>query len=384
MNMSENNKLPPLYGKTSSGKLQIWYTFTEGNAIHVIHGLCEGKKQEKITYAKGKNKGKSNETSDDQQAILEAQSKWQHQRDRGYFETKEEALAYVAWEPMKAQSFEDQAKKIVFPCYGQPKLDGCRVMIPASGNAVSKSGLDLALPSHWSKGLRLLEASGLLSEGLDGEVYAGLVSDGGLSLQEIVSAFRKENENTHKLEYYVYDIPGAGAFEERVEKLAKLNDYIVKLSYEGVDLPIRVVYTAMIENAEAGDALYEELISRGYEGMMYRNANGLYEHGKRSYDLIKRKGSVDFEALVLSVEEDKNGDGVMLCKTVNGEHIGSEFRVLMRIDAAEVNYRKYENALTLIGKTVTVQAESYSLDGVPTKPRGIAVRETDQNGQPLY
>lgn len=53
MNMSE--KLPPLYGKTSSGKLQIWYTFCEGNAIHVIHGLCEGKKQEKITYAKGKN-----------------------------------------------------------------------------------------------------------------------------------------------------------------------------------------------------------------------------------------------------------------------------------------------------------------------------------------
>ena len=373
-----------LYGKSSNGDLLIWGVEAVGEKVYIRYGRVDGKIQTRTTTCKDKNRGKNNYRSAESQAILEAQSKWQYQRDRGYFETKEEALAYVAWEPMKAQSFEDQAKKIVFPCYGQPKLDGCRVMIPASGNAVSKSGLDLSLPSHWSKGLRLLEASGLLSEGLDGEVYAGLVSEGGLSLQEIVSAFRKENQNTHKLEYYVYDIPGGGTFEERVEKLAKLNDYIVKLAYEGVDIPIRVVYTAMIENSEAGDALYEELVSRGYEGMMYRNAKGLYEHGKRSYDLIKRKGSVDFEALVLSVEEDKNGDGVMLCKTVNGEHIGSEFKALMRIDAAEINYRKYENALTLIGKTVTVQAESYSLDGVPTKPRGIAVRETDQNGQPLY
>lgn len=35
MNMSANDKLPPLYGKTSAGKLQIWYTFCEGNAVKV-------------------------------------------------------------------------------------------------------------------------------------------------------------------------------------------------------------------------------------------------------------------------------------------------------------------------------------------------------------
>jgi len=51
--MSE--KLPPLYSKTSAGKLQIWYVYTEGIAMKVVHGLLDGKKQEKITYAKGKN-----------------------------------------------------------------------------------------------------------------------------------------------------------------------------------------------------------------------------------------------------------------------------------------------------------------------------------------
>ena len=88
-------KFAPLYGKTSKGVLSIWYVYVDGDAVIVHWGLIDGKKQEKITYAKGKNKGKSNETSDDQQAILEAQSKWQYQRDRGYFETKEEALAFV-------------------------------------------------------------------------------------------------------------------------------------------------------------------------------------------------------------------------------------------------------------------------------------------------
>lgn len=37
--MNTSEKLPPLYGKTSAGKLQIWYTFCEGNAIKVVmHG----------------------------------------------------------------------------------------------------------------------------------------------------------------------------------------------------------------------------------------------------------------------------------------------------------------------------------------------------------
>lgn len=374
MNMSE--KLPPLYGKTSAGKLQIWYTFAEGNAIHVIHGLCEGKKQEKITYAKGKNKGKSNETSDDQQAILEAKSKWQHQRDRGYFETKEEALAFVEFSPMRAQAWKDQAKKVVFPCYVQPKNNGLRLMLEAGGKALSKSGLDLQLPKHWKTGLRILEASGLLDEGLDGEVYAGLIKDGGLSLQEIISAFRKENENTPKLEYHVYDIPGGGTFEERAQKLGKLYEKLLRLEAEGVKLPIKVVWTGIVHDEEEATTVYNYLVSEGYEGMMYRNAKGLYEHGKRSYDLQKRKPRQDAEALVLSCREDKNNQGVLTVQAVNGEQSGALFDLLMKKDADNsINLRKYENAKSLIGKHITYEYEELSTDLIPTKGVGIHVRE---------
>lgn len=380
--MSENDKLPPLYGKTSAGKLQIWYTFCEGSAIHVIHGLVEGKKQEKITYTKGKNKGKSNETSDEQQAILEAQSKWQHQRDRGYFETKEEALAFVEFSPMKAQAWKDQAKKIVFPCYVNPKLNGQRLMLEGGGKALSKSGLDLELPKHWKTGLRILEASGLLEEGLDGEVYAGLIKDGGLSLQEIISAFRKENENTPKLEYHVYDIPGKGTFEERAQKLGKLHEKLLRLEAEGIKLPIKVVWTGIVQDEEEATTVYDYLVSEGYEGMMYRNAKGLYEHGKRSYDLQKRKPRQTAEAKVLGVTVDKNGDGVLNCQL----ETGITFECLMRKDShPTINYRKHENALILAGKFIEFEFEEFSDAGVPTKPVGIGIREVNpETWQPLY
>lgn len=375
-------QLSPLYGKTSAGKLQIWFVHTEGNSIHVTHGLVDGKKQTKITYAKGKNIGKKNETTDEQQAALEAQSKWQHQRDRGYFETKEEALNFVEFSPMKAQNYNDQAKKIVYPVYLQPKLNGMRLMFGKDGKPVSKSGLDLELPKHWINPLRMLEPYGLLKEGLDGEVYAGLESESGLSLQEIISAFRKPNENTPKLEYHVYDIPGGGTFEERTEKLGKLFEKITKLEAEGVKLPIKVVWTGISPDEQEATQVYDVFVKMGYEGAVYRNGKGLYEHGKRSYDLIKRKPHQTTEARVLSVSIDKNEDGVLLCELVNGK----QFECLLRKDAdPNVNFRKFVNAKNLVGQFIEIEFEEFSDDGIPTKPVGVRVREVDPSTwEPKY
>jgi len=369
-----SQQFPPLYSKTSAGKLQIWSVFTEGNNITVVHGLIDGKKQTKITQAEAKNIGRSNETTPEQQAVLEAQSKWQHQLDRGYFQTKEEALGFVEYAPMKAQNHNDQAKKIKYPVYVQPKLNGNRLMLDTNGKGVSKSGLDLPLPKHWNKGLGILQAYGMTAEGLDGEVFAGLMSEGGLSLQEIVSAFRKENANTPKLQYHIYDIPGAGTFEQRAEKLAGIHDRLVKLEAEGIKLPIQVVWTGIVNTPEEAETVYEYLVGLGYEGMMYRNADGLYEHGKRSYDLLKRKPVQTAEAKVLSVRVDKNQDGVLTCELENG----IQFDCLMRKDSHPTrNYRKHINAVDLIGKYIEFEMECLSDSGVPTKPVGIGIREVN-------
>lgn len=377
-----------LFGKSKAGKVLLWKVEVEGDKVIVTHGQNSGKLVSKSYRAKPKNLNKVNETTAERQAVIEATALADKQKKRGYFEKIEDALDFQSSQPMLAQNFNDYEHKIKYNCYVQPKLNGMRFkLVKKDGLFVgeSKAGLDSPVPPHWIYGLKMLDAYGLVDNGFDGEIYAGLQSEGGLSLQEIISAYRKYNENTHKLEYHVYDIPVEGeTFDQRAVRLGNLYYKILILENEGIKLPIKVVWTGLVERPEEANRVYQYLVDQGYEGMMYRNADGMYEFGARSYDLIKRKAFVDFEAEVLSVEKDKNGCGVLLCKTINGKHIGSQFKVLMRIDADEVNYRDYNNALALVGKTITVEAEEYSLDGIPTKPRGVGLREVSTTGIPLY
>ena len=370
-----------LFGKSKAGKVLLWRVEVQGDEVIVTHGQNGGKLISKSYKAKPKNLGKVSETTAERQAVIEATALADKQKKRGYFEKIEDAIDFQSSQPMLAQNFNEHEHKVRYNCYVQPKLNGMRLKVVKKGGVFtgeSKAGLDSPVPPHWIYGLKMLDAYGLVDNGFDGEIYAGLQSEGGLSLQEIISAYRKYNENTAKLEYHVYDIPVEGeTFDQRAVRLANLYNKILTLENEGIKLPIKVVWTGLVERPEEANRIYQYLVDQGYEGMMYRNADGMYEFGVRSYDLIKRKAFVDFEAEVLSVEEDKNSCGVLTCRTINGKHIGSVFKVLMRMDADEVNYRDYNNALSLVGKTITVEADEYSDSGNPTKPRGIRVRNVN-------
>lgn len=365
-----------LYGKDSKGKLRQWEAKVEGDEVVVTHGALGGKQTSKRYTAQPKNIGKANETTASQQAGLEVKAKIEKQLKSGYFHTQEEALAFVEFTPVKAQNHNKHAAKITYPVYMQPKLDGFRLMIDKNGQAWSKQGEPIELPAHWVGVKEFAISCG----GLDGEVYAGLISEGGLSLQAIRSAFLTPDEvNTPKLKYFVYDIPDTTGrdYGQRASVLAS-NQWSAPAS-------VVVVDTFIVNSAEEGDKFHAMWTSQKYEGSIYRNIDGVYEFGKRSYNLIKRKDSQDGEALVLSVRIDKNGDGVLQCKCVNGEQEGKIVDFLMRKDADEnINYRKYENAICLIGKTVMYKYEDLSDDLVPLKPIGVALREVAANGESRY
>lgn len=354
-----------LYGKDSKGDLRVWSIYTEGAEVVVKHGKLGGKVQEKRYTAEGKSAGRSNSTTPEQQAILEAEAKYVKQLKSGYFPDKDDALEYVPVSPMKAQNYNAYSHKIVYPCLGQIKANGQRMLIDKDGVAWSKQGEPLELPAHW-QGVKELAIN---CSGLDGEIYSGLESEGGLSLQRIISAFRKPNADTPKLQYWVYDIPNQSTMQHRNNTLR----YLAESKPDCVVL----VDSVEINNQLEADSYFDDVVKQGYEGVVYRNLDGVYEFGKRSYNLIKRKSFEDFEALVLSVSEDKNSCGVMSCEFVNGKGQGVVFKCLMRKDAdATVNLRLYENAKTLIGKAITVSMECLSDDGIPTKPVGMHVRET--------
>lgn len=356
-----------LYGKDSKGELRVWSIFTEGADVVVLHGKLGGKITEKRYAAEGKNQGRSNETTPEQQAVLEAEAKYTKQLKSGYFADKDDALGFQEFTPQKAHSHKEHSAKIKFPCICQPKLNGQRLMIDANGVAWSKQGEPLELPLHWTGVKELAIQLG----GLDGEVYAGLESDGGLSLQRIISAFRKPNADTPKLGYWVYDIPINKPQAERW----KLLESVTYTKPEAVTL----ILGKIAATEEDANSFYDMVVARKYEGVVYRNLDASYEFGKRSYAMQKRKPVETTEVKVLSVEKDKNGWGVMNCSTLEGVSVKCQ----MRVDAAEKNYRLYDNALELIDKVVEIEFETLSDAGVPLKPVGIRVRKVDQYGRPV-
>ena len=126
-------KLPILYKLTSTKKVQEWCISTEDNAIIVIQGQVDGKKQRySELISKGKNIGRANETTPEQQADAEAQAKWDKKHKKDYHLTIEDCKSkgkianQGGYLPMLAQSYHKHAKKYLkYPCLIQPKLDGC-------------------------------------------------------------------------------------------------------------------------------------------------------------------------------------------------------------------------------------------------------------------
>ena len=70
-------QLPTLYGKSTLGKIKVWKAEViqhseEESIIRIEHGYSDGKKQEDTrSISSGKNIGKANETTPNQEVTIE-------------------------------------------------------------------------------------------------------------------------------------------------------------------------------------------------------------------------------------------------------------------------------------------------------------------------
>lgn len=351
-----------LYSKNAKGKLLVWTISSEQGMVKVVHGQVDGKLTSKSYKAKPTNVGRLNVRNEADQADFEANASVIKMLKRGYYLTQEEAMNHVDFTPMKCLDYKDQAKKVKYPCYISAKLDGFRMMVDSNGQAWSKQGEPLDFPEHW-KGLK----EALAEIGADGEVYCKE-----MSLQSIRSAYLTPKEDTLRLEYWIYDVPVAGVpFVERRKLLDKLNTLVFE---KGLSF-VKVVPGVLVESEEWGDIFYNKHLQGGYEGSVYRNLDGLYDFGKRSSHMIKRKPRPTNEALVLSYTLDKNDEPVYTVRAVNGEQTGVEFKLKMKIPENGVNYRDKANADGLVGKPIEYAWENLSDSKVPCKPVGLFIRD---------
>lgn len=352
-----------LYGEPKSNSAKQWSVYVEGCKVIVEWGRVGGKLQTKETICESKNVGRSNETTPEDQALLEAHTKWTKQHDNKLYRTTiEDAKSVGQLLPMLAIDGSKKPEKIVFPCHKMPKLDGVRCMVYLEEDevkAISRQGKFYELHKELK-----LELQGLLKvyNKLDGELYIH-----GEKLQSIVSAVRNTKNPLHeKLEFHIFDIPTEELlWMGRANELALLPDKIFT----------KVVSFKSIFSMEEALLSVEDYMDQGYEGTILRNPKGKYEFNHRSNDLIKLKTMLDSEAKVIGCREDKNGEGVLTC-----EWQGVTFDCKMKGTHEE---RLFLEQKKLIGEWVNFSYQALTEGSKPQFPSGNYVRECDSQGQPL-
>ena len=116
-----------LYSTDSKGKIRQWSITTSGDTYTVEHGVKDGKLQTKDTKCKAKNVGRSNATTPEEQAILEAQAKWVFQVNRDDYHW-DVTKANRQIRPMLAMDYLKVSHRVDWEqAVSQPKLDGVRL-----------------------------------------------------------------------------------------------------------------------------------------------------------------------------------------------------------------------------------------------------------------
>jgi len=365
--------LPTLYSKSKTGKTQVWNIEVIGSTIRVSYGYQDGAMTvNNKTITAGKNIGKKNETTPEQQATSEALSTWNKKKTGGYSESLDTAQvpavaseaatdAHEAILPMLAHDYHKRGKDIKFPCFVQPKLDGVRCIF-RNGVLTSRQGKVFPNLEHITKDL---EGCQMI---LDGELYSDT-----LSFQQFVGLVRKtkhkpaEIELLKQVKLWVYDCVSNLTFDERFTSLRNL--FASANGFPNVNL----LETREIYFQSELKMFHDRFVREGKEGLIIRNKEGRYQLAARSADLQKYKEFEDAEFKVTGFtdgEGSEKGLVIWQCETPAGK----AFNVRPR-GTHEARAEIFKEAKDYIGKSLTVRYQELTGDGIPRFPVGIAFRD---------
>ncbi len=387
-------KLPTLYKKTTIGKTQTWEIEVSGNKFRTISGQADGKKiTNNWTVCQGKNVGKKNATTGEEQALKEAEAKHKKKLEAGYHLNLKNISKKRFYEPMLAQDFKNKNRQsevmadlqqvdggTVGTVFSQPKLDGIRCIAMREG-LFTRTGKEITAVPHISEALEPFFKL-YPNATLDGELYNHAYKD---DFNKIIHLVRKQNltdehlaESAEMIQYHIYDAPvignGKWAMTEKdlySDRTSKLDASFVNLKLEKEDCLV-IVPTVEIHGREQLDRCYEDYIEAGYEGQMVR-LDGPYEN-KRSPKLLKRKEFVDEEYKILGYEEGEGNRAGTVKHFKFKNKDGKEFNSNVKGSFSYLT-KLLEIADTLIGKDATIKYFNLTPDGVPRFPYVIAIRD---------
>jgi len=187
--------------------------------------------------------------------------------------------------PMLAATLTDLGD-LQYPLIASPKLDGIRALV-LDGVVVSRNLKPI--PN------RLVQAryGRRKYNHFDGELVAGPATDGGV-FRRTTSAVMSAGGSA-QVDYHVFDCIKRGGYETRLAAFYTLHGAGISVVES-----VRILDEVSLLNYEA------RCLRLGYEGVMLRNPQAAYKHGRstlREGALIKLKRFSDGEAVVLSVVE---------------------------------------------------------------------------------
>ena len=359
-----------LLEKNESGKPAIWKATIDGTTVTYEWGYKDGKKQTKVVkYTKGKNEGRANATTPEEQAVFEAEVKARKKLDKDYkiisgkLETTSETAQethYDIPQPMLCNTY-DKYKKRVDACteiYVQPKLDGNRALCNVrTGKLYSRSRKEIAHLSFIGE-----EVKGACAklrgdiEWVDGELFAE-----GKTFNEMQTIIRS-NKNVDTalaktMQYHIFDVLNKENWSYRRNHLRSIKpNKAVKVVKDEVISPNQV------------DEYHKKYVEEGYEGAIIRLGAGHYTH-KRSMDILKVKSFKDEEFKVVGWTSEKHDEGKLgaaVCEViVNGDAKTFEARPAMTDKEKAKIWVEKNNYL---GKLATVKYQEKSPDGIPRFP----------------
>lgn len=371
----------PLFKRASGGAVQVWQIRVEphddGTAtIVTTHGQLNGAMQEARDHIKeGKNPGKKNATTPQQQAIKEAESKWRRQLERNHYGlTVEESEAKKFVAPMLAQKFTESdgsissyAQKVqwgdTINTNVQPKFDGHRCLAIRGEQGIelfTRKGDLITTCGHLVDQLMSVMPVNTI---FDGELYTH-----GVAVTTIGGYIKKKQEGTKNLCFMMYDmVMQEASFAERMAKLIYLT------ANRGTHL-----HVARTQPAASMDEVMEfqaQCVEHGYEGAILRHGRTGYEAGARSGSLLKVKTFLDGEYTIVGCKEGRGGyagAAVFECVT----EAGHKFDVTAPGTIPE-KQAIWQNHQAYLGKRLTIkfQTMTKTAEPVPFQPVAKCISE---------
>ena len=350
--------LPRLYKPTKTGAIQICDISVSGAVVSTTFGQLDGKLQTSTDTCSPKNTGRSNERTAEQQAILEAQSKFAKKVKSGY--SQELTSTPTVQLPQKVKTYQDNKHLVSHPCYATPKyngLNGTYWLLPDKTLKLTSRGGDELPPIPHLEPTILKMMEHFKTTCINGELYIS-----GESLQNITSAVKKPKELSKSLVFIPFELPLVSApYKDKVSLLIKY---------------IPIVY---ITREEMLEEFYAATVGAGYEGVVIYNTDSIYQFNQRSSTVLKYKPVADAEYKILSYTTDRNGHPVFTCET----HDGKQFKVKPKGTDEErkqiiTNFdSQYKN------NYYKIEYEMLSDSGIPLKGIGVGLRSCDEQGNPV-